>query len=225
MPKLSNLANACLLVVLFLMVETIKAQSTWSVEFNLGAATNVPMPLRIDQQGYSSINLNARYETASFKLPVYWDWRIGRWENGRSWEFEAIHHKLYLSNKPDEVQGFSISHGFNLLLINRGFDIHGCRLKTGVGAVLAHPESSVRNQQYQTETGLFNLGYLLSGPAVNLAVGKQIRLSDRFYLSTEAKTTYGFAKVPIANGTATVNNWAFHLAVGLGYDVFFIPTR
>ncbi|MDP4277918.1 MAG: hypothetical protein Q8914_09845, partial [Bacteroidota bacterium] len=104
------------------------------------------------------------------------------------------------------------------LFINRGFDINGLTLKTGAGIVLAHPESSVRHQRYNGGIGLFNLGYHLSGPAVNIAFGRQIRLNDRFYIQTEAKTTYAFARVPISNGMATVNNWAFHMTIGLGFD-------
>ena len=195
-----------------------QAQSTWSFNLSFGAAANVPLPLKIKQQGYLDIKLNAKYFSEPFYSPVYWDWRFSKSKNERSWEFEAIHHKLYLRNKPEEVQRFSISHGFNLLFLNRGIKYKGLNLKAGVGAVLAHPENCVRQQTFNEENGLFKMGYIFCGSALNFAVGKHYKIFKRFYLNTEAKTTYAFAKVPISNGHANVNNWAFHFCAGLGYD-------
>jgi hypothetical protein len=43
------------------------------------------------------------------------------------WAIEYLHHKLYLSNPPAEVQSFAISHGYNLFAVNRGF-----RLRSGL---------------------------------------------------------------------------------------------
>lgn len=206
------------LFILFMATNTLIAQSTWSFDLNFGAATNIPLPLKIKQQGYPDIKLNANYYSEPFTSPVYWDWRFSKSKNERSWEFEAIHHKLFLKNKPDEVQQFSISHGFNLLFINRGFKHKWLNLKAGAGIVLSHPENCIRKQAYNENKGLFELGYHISGPAINFAIGKHFRLSKRFFINTEAKTTYAFAQIPISNGHANVNNWAFHFAVGLGFD-------
>jgi len=119
---------------------------------------------------------------------------------------------------PDDVQRFSISHGFNFVFVNRGIRYKGLNLKAGAGIVLAHPENTVRNQQLNQKTGLFKWGYCITGPATNLAIGKHFRLNKRVFINTEAKTTYAFAHIPVSNGHANVNNWAFHLAAGLGFD-------
>ena len=78
------------------------AQSRWAFELHSGQVYNLPMPLIVRQEGYDNIRLFARYASESFILPVYWDGRFSRWENGKSWELEAIHHKLYLKNTSSE---------------------------------------------------------------------------------------------------------------------------
>ncbi len=200
------------------LYNALHAQSTYSLDLNFGAATNFPLPLRIIQTGYPDITLNAKYSSQSFKAPVYWDWRISRWNDKSMWEIESIHHKLYLSNKPEEVQLFNISHGFNFIFVNRGFMYKILYLKAGVGVGLAHPENRVRNQAYNEYIGLFELGYHFTGPAIDMAVGENFNLSKRIFIRTEIKTTYAYVQVPISNGHANVNNWAFHFAAGLGYN-------
>lgn len=126
-----------LIAFIILSSTATTAQSSWSFELHGGGAYNLPMPLHIRQQGYPEIKLRARFDSESFILPVYWDWRFSRWENGKSWEFEAIHHKLYLDNTTPEVQKFNISHGFNMIMVNRGFEKRLFRYRAGLGIVLA----------------------------------------------------------------------------------------
>jgi len=195
------------------------AQSHWTFEMHGGEVFNVPMPLTIKQQGYLDLKLTARYHTESLTLPVYWDWRFSRWHNNKSWEFEAIHHKLYLENTTPEIQKFNISHGFNMLIVNRGYDKKTFRYRAGVGMVLVHPESKIRGKEFGDTGNDWDMGYYLSGPVLNFAVSKPIRLGGRFYLNAEAKTTFAYSHIKIAEGHANVYNLAFHLVLGIGVDL------
>lgn len=217
---LGTMRTAIFIVPLFILSQTVVfAQSHWSFELHGGEVYNVPMPLTIKQQGYPDLKLTARYHTEAFTLPVYWDWRFSRWQNDKSWEFEAIHHKLYLDNTTPEVQKFNISHGFNMLMVNRGFDKKTFQYRAGVGVVLAHPESNIRGKEFGNSIDNWDMGYYLSGPVLNLAISKPIPMSGRFYLNAEAKTTFAYSHIKIAEGHADVYNLAFHLILGIGVDL------
>jgi hypothetical protein len=199
-------------------ISTLVAQSRWSFEIHSGEVYNVPLPLQIEQQTYPDIKLTARYRSESLILPVYWDWRFSRWKNNKSWEFETIHHKLYLDNTTPEVQKFNISHGFNMLMVNRGFEKKTFRYRAGMGVVLAHPESNIRGKEFGNSTDDWDTGYYLTGPVFNLAISRPIRLGSRFFINPEAKTTFAYSYIRISEGHADVYNLAFHLILGFGYD-------
>lgn len=207
-----------IIAFIILSSATTIAQSRWSFELNGGGAYNVPMPLVVRQQGYPEIKFRAHFDSESFIMPVYWDWRFSRWENGKSWELEAIHHKLYLDNTTAEVQKFNISHGFNMIMVNRGFEKRSFRYRAGLGIVLAHPESKIRDKEFGESTDDTDLGYYISGPVLNLAVGKPFYIGNRFYINAEAKTTLAYSHIKVADGNADVYNVAFHIILGLGVD-------
>jgi hypothetical protein len=191
----------------------------WSFSFHPGTAYNVPLPLTIMQDGHPDIRLaEARFDTEPFTLPIYWDWRITRLYNHRSWNFEAVHHKLYLRNLPDEVQRFHISHGFNILAISRGVFYDHFHIRYGLGIVLTHPESEVRNLKLDENLGILGTGYYISGSSLNFALGKRIYLLNRLYVNAEGKATYSFVNVPINSGRASLSNLALHAIVGIGFD-------
>ena len=196
-----------------------QAQSLWTFEFQGGGAYNVPMPLSIRQQGYPDINLTAHYHTEALTLPVYMEVRLGRWQKDRSWEIEFIHHKLYLENTTHEVQKFNLSHGFNMIFLNRGFDQKTFRYHAGIGIVITHPESTIRGKEFGDSENTWDLGYYLSGPVMNLAISKPIWLSNRFFINAEAKTTFAYASVKVAQGNADVFNLTFHLILGVGVNL------
>lgn len=199
-------------------LSAVNAQSRWSFELHGGEVYNLPLPLLIRQEGYPDINLTARYRSESLTLPVYWDWRISRWHKNKGWEFEVIHHKLYLDNVTGEVQKFNISHGFNLLTVNRGFEKRAFRFHAGAGIVLSHPESNIRGKEFGNTGDDLDMGYFVSGPVVNLAIGRPFRFGSRFYINTEAKTTLAYSHIRIAQGDADVYSIAFHLILGFGVD-------
>jgi hypothetical protein len=207
--------------IVYLIVNSLTiahAQSHFSFELHSGGAYSVPLPLKIKQQGYPDLKLTAHFRTEAFTLPVYWDMRFSRWKDEKSWELELIHHKLYLDNTSEEVQKFNISHGFNMILLNRGFNRKIFRYRAGAGIVLAHPESNIRGKEFGSSTDDYDLGYYLSGPVMNLAFSKPIRFWGRFYINAEAKTTFAYSRIKIAEGNSDVYNLAFHLILGIGYD-------
>lgn len=208
---------------LVLSFSASNAQSCWSFELQGGEVYNLPMPLTIRQQGYPDIKLMARYYTDAFELPVYWDCRLSHWQKGKSWEFEVIHHKIYLDNTTSEVQKFNISHGFNMITVNRGFDQKIFQYRAGAGVVLTHPESKIRGKEVGSTGDDFDLGYSISGPILNLAIGKSYWLSRRLFINAEAKTTLAYAYVKVAQGHADVYSFVFHIVVGIGFD--FIKSR
>jgi hypothetical protein len=198
-------------------------QATWSFEMHGGTACNIPLPLVIRQENYPDIRLNARYSTRAFKLPVYWVWRISRISSGKTWEFEAVHHKLYLENNPGEVQNFSITHGYNILTVNHAAEILRAQkfpffLRLGAGVVLAHPESSIRNQVLDQHEGIFGMGYYISGPVLNITLAKRFELGSRFFINAEIKCNPSYAWIPIAGGHADVWNIALEAALGVGLN-------
>ena len=211
--------NRLIIVVSFLFISSaLFAQARWSFELHGGEVYNAPMPLQVKQQTYPDIKLTARYNSESLILPVYWDWRFSRWKNNKSWEFEAIHHKLYLDNTTPEVQKFNISHGFNILMVNRGFDKKTFRYRAGAGVVLTHPESIIRGKEFGNSTDDMDTGYYLTGPVFNLAISRPISLGGRFFINPEAKTTFAYSYIKISEGHANVYNLAFHLILGFGVD-------
>jgi len=195
-----------------------QAQTIWSVEIHCGEVYNVPMPLTIRQDNYPPIKLHAKFASEPFTLPLYIDSRIIRWQNRKSWEAEFLHHKLYLQNTTKEVEKYNISHGFNMLMINRGFDRQTFQYRFGAGFVVTHPESIIRGKEFGNSENNLDLGYYISGLAINLAIGKQIHLSKRIYFNAEGKTTFAYSKIKIAEGNSDVYNLAFHLILGIGYD-------
>ena len=78
---------------------------------------------KIQQSRKSQINLNfkAEFYSEPFKKPFFYVYRISKWKNNKAWEIEMMHQKLYLKNPPKEIQYFSITHGFNLITINRSY--------------------------------------------------------------------------------------------------------
>lgn len=206
-----------------LLPEETNAQSHWSLELHGGNVYNLPVPLIIRQQNYPELKLTARYHTEAFTLPVYWDIRIGRWQNDKSWELELIHHKLYLTNTTPEVQKFNISHGFNMLFLNRGFDRQKFHYRFGAGIVLAHPESKIRGKEFGSSVNDFDMGYFLTGPVANLSIGKRFRLNKHFFINAETKTTIGYCRIQIEDGNAGVYHVTFHLTLGIGYN--FYPSK
>lgn len=193
----------------------------WSFEAASGVVYNLPVPLTIDQNGYPPINMTARYETKPFSPPPYYVLRIGQWTGNSAWEVEMLHHKVYLENTTEDIQRFTITNGYNLFHVNYAqLTDQRYIVRGGLGVVLTHPESTIRNQPF-SETGgtLNNWGYYLTGPSGMLSLGKRFYLSKAFFIELEGKMTASYAVVPINGGQAQAPDVALHANIGLGYDV------
>lgn len=200
-------------------------ESYWSLEIHGGIPYNIPAPLVVKQDNEPTIRLNARYSSEPFRSPGYYILRGGRWKDGRSWEIEFVHHKLYLDNKPPEIQEFSISHGYNILTFNRAFTkvLFGnfdYLLRLGAGVVISHPETTIRNQAYVQDSGLFGAGYYFTGPVLNIALSKRFYLFDPLFINTELKFNPSVSWIPVEGGQAIVWNLPLTFAFGMGVDLF-----
>lgn len=206
-----------LLVISLTCLSPLFAQKYWSFELMGGAVYNYPLPLVIEQKGFPDIRINqAIFATEPWISPYYWDWRFTRAIKNHSFEFEGIHHKLFLRNRPAEVERFGISHGFNMLFFNYGIIYNKYIFKTGLAPVLLHPESTVRGMIYEEGPGFDIKGYRLRGMALQMAVARQFRLTNTFFINTETKIIIGFANSPVASGTARVRNLSFQFVFGPG---------
>lgn len=212
----------CLLVGGFLVMMPLLAKAEWSLSVASGVDYNIPLRLRIRQNTYPNIIVkNARYNTYPFQSPPFYDIRLGKWYEGAAWELEFLHHKIYLQNGPSEIQNFSISHGYNLLYINRAWLLkHDFRFRIGLGMVIAHPENRIRGQAINDNRGgpIFNGGYYIAGYSGQIGAGRRFYLNKHIYGLLGAKLLGSYAWVPVAHGYATVPNIAVYGIFGLGVN-------
>ena len=194
----------------------LPAQVSWSAQLATGSAYSAPMTLAVRQAGAPELRVRARYSTRPFRDAPYYAYRFARWASrgdgarAQAWELELVHHKIYLENPPAEVQHFEVSHGYNLVTVNRAARHAARTWRAGAGAVVSHGESTVRGRTLQP------VHYHLAGPALQLAADHRTTLGARLYLSLEGKLTAALARVPIAGGLATAPNVAVHGLVGIG---------
>lgn len=124
---------------------------------------------------------------------------------------------MYLTNPSPEIDSFEISHGWNLLTVQRAS--HGRILdwRVGAGAVIAHAEGIVRGREVDEGNGLFGHGYYVSGPAAVVGVGRSFSIWRGFFAAAEGQVTFSWARIPIQGGHARTGNVAFHALVGIGF--------
>jgi len=209
-----------MVIVSMLFVCRVSDAAEYSFELFGGTQFNIPTPLWIEQDGEEDVKVDwARYESKAFTMfdSPYYAIRIGIWGKDKAWEFELVHEKLYLENKPNEVQHFQISHGYNLLTVNRAWRKEHFDWRLGAGIVLTHPETVIRNKQKEGGDN-FPDGFFISGPTVQIAIDKRFYLWKKLYAILEGKFTASYAfYVPVAEGHARVPNVAIHTLLGIGY--------
>jgi len=213
-----RIRTALLLFLSLLLCDGLRAQSGFRIEGGTFLPYNVPMPLTIHQSGEPDIHITARYSSEPFVVPICWIWRIGLWSDGRAWELEGVHHKIFLDNRSAEVENFSVSHGLNQLTINRAWVFSEFEARVGAGVILAHPESTIRGKTMAEEGGFLNLGYRLTGPTVQGAVGKCFPLAGALFLTTELKLSAYHASVPVSEGDAQVWGILAQLTMMIGWQ-------
>ncbi len=213
-------AGSCVLFLTLLIaaVAPASAAAEHSISFELlgGTAFNFGTPLSVEQGDHPEIDFTAEYETRPLESPFYYAWRVAFERGPGAWELQFVHHKLYLTNPPDEIQHFEISHGFNILTLNRAVERHGLSLRAGFGLVVAHPQSDVRGMS-GPDSGFFDTGYVLTGPAALLGVGKEFPLTTRFSIASEAQLIAAWARVPVGGGRADAPHVGLHWLIGIRY--------
>jgi hypothetical protein len=187
------------------------ADAQWRVEAFTGTAHNFTTPLSVHQPGSPEFRMDARYDTKPFTGSPYYSARVGWWKGSSGWELQLLHHKLYLANPSDEVSHLEISHGYNMVAVNRAWERWGLVLRGGAGIVYTFPETTVRGRKRPV------LGYDLSGFTVAAGLGGRWPRAGRLSLAGELKLTLSWATVPVFEGEADVPNRALHFLAGVGY--------
>ena len=189
----------------------------WKLTAATGAAHSFRTPLSIEQEGFPELRVSARYDNRPFETPIHWVLRLSLGRSGAAWELQHLHHKLYLRNRPPEVERFEVTHGFNVLTLGRAWTRGGFGLRAGAGVVIAHPESTVRGRRFGPRQGIFGLDQYLTGPALVLGASREWRLGRRAFVSPELQLSAARARVPIREGQASAPNVAIHFLIGLGW--------
>ena len=193
------------------------SDAQWVFHLGTGSAYNFTTPLEIRQDGEEDINVSARYDTKAFSTAAwYYDMRIAKWKDNHAWEFETHHQKLHLDNRPAEVQSFVISHGYNLNTVNSAWLINNFIYRLGLGIVITHPETIVRNKEYNDKGGVN--GFHLSGVTAQAAMEKRFSVTEKIFIYLEAKMTASYATIPVEDGDASVPNAAIHGLFGTGHS-------
>jgi hypothetical protein len=197
-----------------------EGETAWGARLFVGVPFNLPTPVRIRQSGEPDLRFRGRFSTRPFEAPWYYGAGLFRRAGGHEWSAELVHHKVHLENPPPEVQAFSISHGYNFVLLGHGVEVSpGVWARVAAGAVVAHPESTVRGKELRQDGGPFGRGYHLAGPALAAGIEGRVPLGDRARLALSARLIGGYAAVPVADGSARVPNLALHATAGLDADV------
>jgi len=185
------------------------------VSVGAGLQYNVPLPIVIRQSGRPDIRLTAHFSTRPlFEVP-YYDVKVGVARRSWAYEIELVHHKLYLDNRPSEVDTFEITHGYNPILLNAVCEKWGIAFRAGAGILLAHPQSTVRGLRFPETGGV--LGWFVSGPAAQVGVSKSWEFGRHLLAGLEGKFVGAWARVPIAEGSADVPNLSLHGLATVGW--------
>ena len=198
--------------------DNLYAQQNYYLEIFSGAAENLRCPLIIKQKDQPAISTKAEYSTRPFDKPYYYIVKFGFSTFKTDWQIQFIHHKLYLENLPADVQHFEITHGYNMLTLNKIFELRKFYFLIGAGIILPHAQSEVRHKKLLSSGGILGSGYYITGPVVLLGIGKNYQLIKRLYLSIEGQIACSVAQVPIAEGEAEVTNLSMHGLLGFGYE-------
>jgi hypothetical protein len=183
-----------------------------AIELFGGAAFNARTTLTVRQTGASPLELTARYSTRPLRFPLYYAVRLGSRRAAPCWELQFVHQKLYLENRPPEIESLEITHGFNLLTVNRACAWRGGTVRFGAGCTIPHAEGRVRGRRFASR------GYrVAAGPVVLVGAGSRRALGGRFWLSGEIQAAAGWVDIPMSLGRMRAANGALHAWIGLGY--------
>jgi hypothetical protein len=193
------------------------AVERWEIEARLGGAWNLPLPLRVEQDGQETIRFTAHWNSESLEQPLYYGLRASTWSGDRAWALDLTHHKIHLADPPPEIGNFAVSHGYNLVTLLRLAERDGWRYGGGAGVVVAHPENEVRGRRLDEHRGILGSGYYVAGPTAGAQGARSVALDGGFFVTAEARLTFSYAFVPVTDGSARVPNLALHGTIGIGW--------
>lgn len=214
-----------LLASLWLLAIPAPAVAGPFLEGGFGGAWSAPTTLTIEQTGQPKIEHDASYSTKPFQLPPYYRVRAGWRLGNHAIRLELVHHKVYLDNPPPEVTHFEVTHGYNLLLLSFDHEwpllpgLLALSSNVGGGVVFAHTESTVRGVAHEPSTS-WPGNQELAGGAFQAGGGVRLRPIPLLVLGLELAGTAAWANVSVADGEAHVPNFALHLFLTAGVEIF-----
>lgn len=209
-------------IILLLTATTLATAFTaqaadWTFQVHSGVPWIPDRNIHIEQAGQPDIDLDASMIAKPFELPFYYELRLGRWDGDRGWAVAFLHHKLILDEPTAEVQDFRYTHGYNMVSLQRLWNLDGTQLIAGAGVVVTHTENMVRGQVFDEHGGVFDWGYYISGPLLVAGAARNVPLGDRLYLSFKLLGSWSHVKTDVVGGHATMTDWGAHLLGGVGY--------
>jgi hypothetical protein len=184
-----------------------------------GLPYNLKAPLEISQNGNPDIRFSASYESKPFEQSYYYDFSVSRWRGDEAWSIDFLHHKIHLKDGPAEVQDFAVSHGYNIFTLRRLWNRNDNIISLGAGAVVTHPESTIRGCRFHEKGGIANRGFYVSGPVLDAGIARRLPVNEDVFLSAELRGTLSYVSVPIADGRAKLTHAAIHFLVGVGAGI------
>src|SRR5262245_12996647 len=97
-------AVAALLAAGLVGIGVPPAAAEWRLQAATGAAHSLTTPLSIEQHGFPELRIDAEYDNRPFDSAPYFMLRVSRRSGTAAWELQHLHHKIYLSNLPPEVE-------------------------------------------------------------------------------------------------------------------------
>ncbi|VAX23363.1 hypothetical protein MNBD_NITROSPINAE02-1007 [hydrothermal vent metagenome] len=210
----------CGLLFSFFAPAQALAEKTVSFEAYSGFAYNAPTQLTVTEKGKEDVTLMADWETESFQDALYYGLRVGLWEGKKGWEIEFMHHKIKLTNAPEEIDSLEISHGYNLLTVNRAWELEVGYVHLGLGFVFTHPDLRLRGKERDHGKNGVIPSLNIAGPTMQASIGRRYKMSDTVYGFLEGKITTTYATIEYDDGEIQAPNIALHLVFGLGFDYF-----
>jgi hypothetical protein len=185
-----------------------------------GSAYNLPTPLTVRQTGEPIIRFTAHYDTKPLGPNApYYSWRLEFWNDAkdRAWEFRQVHHRLFLTNNPPEIQIFAIHYGYNFFMAGRAWRSGPIVLHLDAGVVVCAPENTVRGKVLAARKNTFlDAGYKLGGGGVEFSASHHLDFTKRIFATSNFGVMFGWARVPVVDGSADVPSVSLHGQVGIG---------
>jgi hypothetical protein len=202
----------------------------WAFDLQGGSATNLHVPLHLVQGAYDK-KLTAHYSTRAYgggAAPYYAlrfrryfaEGSFGSWLKRPALSIQLLHHKLWLDNRPPEVQEFRMTYGYNFL----AFTLSGqllpkyLRAYLGLAPIIPHPINTVNGLKLANSPKLWPTGqrYVLAGAGLEMGLEGILYFSEQFFANADFKMTGSLSRVPLNEGHATVKQCSFHGNLGLG---------